>query len=57
MCNAYYLNNFMEKGLEALKDYTASTMFLDIVRNMRYDCLERCIRAEIKETFEESLFH
>ena len=55
--NPALLNNFMEKGLEALKDYTASTMFRDIVRNTRYDCLERCIRAEIKETFEESLFH
>lgn len=46
------LNNFMEKGLDALKEYTAETMFLDVVRNNRYDCMERKIREETKEIFE-----
>ena len=50
------INNFMEKGLDALKEYTAESMFLDMVRNSRYDCLERTIREETKQVFE-SLFN
>ena len=59
------LNAFIEKGMDALAEFSPETMFLEMMNKSRYDCLEKHMRqilleeeelAQEKETHDHELF-
>mgnify|MGYP001198871949 CR=1 FL=1 len=50
------LNAFIEKGMDALAEFSPETMFLELMNKPRYDCLEKHMRKIIIEEEEISQF-
>ena len=46
------LNAFIEKGMDALAEFSPETMFLELMNKPRYDCLEEHMRKIIIEEEE-----
>ena len=47
------LNAFIEKGMDALDDFTPETMLFEILNKPRYDCLEKKMREILTFQHEE----
>ena len=46
------LNAFIEKGMDALAEFSPETMFLEMMNKSRYDCLEKHMRQILLEEEE-----